>query len=177
MFAGLSLSGGGRGFSPVAMNVAPGYFHRKTEEKWDQEKSLAVIFPAYLSHLPSNLKLNLSNYPWFVFSQCVSRVVYHLHGHTIRFTVWTSGKQNSVLVDVVPESRLPFVQISFIYRKTAAKTLKWYQGLIWRKETRPEKQKTLFRHSFAPGNFPLKFFEQSSGVPFTGSFQLYFCKR
>ena len=53
-----------------------------------------------------------------------------LHGHTIRFTVWASGKQNSVLVDVVPESRLPFVQISFIYRKTAAKTLKWYQGLI-----------------------------------------------
>ena len=63
MFAGLSLSGGGRGFSPVAMNVAPGYFHGKTEEKWDQKKSLAVIFPAYLSHLPSNLKLNLSNIP------------------------------------------------------------------------------------------------------------------
>ena len=33
MFAGLSLKGGGRGFSPVAMNVAPGYFRRKIEEK------------------------------------------------------------------------------------------------------------------------------------------------
>ena len=33
MFAGLSLRGGGVGFSPVAMNVAPGYFHRKIEEK------------------------------------------------------------------------------------------------------------------------------------------------
>ena len=32
-FAGLSLTGGGREFSLVAMNVAPGYFHRKIEEK------------------------------------------------------------------------------------------------------------------------------------------------
>ena len=88
----------------------------------------------------------------------MSRVVYRLHGHTIRFTVWTNGKQNSVLVDVVPESRLPFVQISFIYRKTAAKTLKWYQGWLWRKETRPEKQKTLFRHSIAPGNVSTEIF-------------------
>ena len=32
-FAGLSLRGGGRGFSPTAKNVAPGYFHRKIEEK------------------------------------------------------------------------------------------------------------------------------------------------
>ena len=69
-----------------------------------------------------------------------------------------------MLVDVVPESRLPFVQISLIYQKTAAKTLKWYQGWLWRKETRPEKQKNLFRHSVAPGNFPLKFLEKLSGV-------------
>ena len=57
------------------------------------------------------------------------------------------------------------VQISFIYRETAAKTLNWYRRRwLWRKETRPEKQKNLFRHSVAPGNFPLKFLEQSSGV-------------
>ena len=31
--AGLSLRGGGRGFPPVTKNVAPGYFHRKIEEK------------------------------------------------------------------------------------------------------------------------------------------------
>ena len=30
---GLSLRGGDRGFPPATMNVAPGYFHRKTEEK------------------------------------------------------------------------------------------------------------------------------------------------
>ena len=30
---GLSLRGGGQGFPPVTKNVAPGYFHRKIEEK------------------------------------------------------------------------------------------------------------------------------------------------
>ena len=30
---GLSLRGGGRGFPPATKNVAPGYFHRKKEEK------------------------------------------------------------------------------------------------------------------------------------------------
>ena len=85
-----------------------------------------------------------------------------------------------MLVDVVPESRLPFVQISFIYWKTAAKTLNWYQGWLWRKEARREKQKNLFTHSgrFAdPAKFPLKRPEKLSGVLFTGSFQLYFCKQ
>ena len=56
------------------------------------------------------------------------------------------------------------VQISFIYRETAARTLNWYQRRLSRKETRPKKQKNLFRHSVAPGNFPLKFLEHSSGV-------------
>ena len=74
-------------------------------------------------------------------------------------------------------SRFPLVQISFIYRKTATKTLNYYQRRLWRKETRPEKQENLFGHSLAPGNFPLKFLEQSSGVPFTGSIQLYCCKQ
>ena len=48
-------------------------------------------------------------------------IVYHLHGQTARFTVWVNGRQNSGLVNFVPESRLPFVQISFIFRKTAAR--------------------------------------------------------
>ena len=33
----------------------PGYFHRETEEKYNQKKSLAVWFPTYLI-LPGNLK-------------------------------------------------------------------------------------------------------------------------
>ena len=32
-FAGLSLRGRGRGFSQATTNLAPGYFHRKIEEK------------------------------------------------------------------------------------------------------------------------------------------------
>ena len=43
-----------------------------------------------------------------------SKVVYHLHGQTGRFTVWINGTQSSGLVNLVPESRLPFVQISSI---------------------------------------------------------------
>ena len=90
-----------------------------------------------------------------------------------------NGKQNSVVVNFVPESRRVFhliVPISFIYRKAAAKALNWYQRRLWRKETWSEKQKNLFRHSVAPGHFPLKFLEKLSGVLLTGSFQPYFCK-
>ena len=54
--AGLSLRAGGRGFSPATKRVAPGYFYWKTEEKYNQKKSLAVWFPAYLLCLPGNLK-------------------------------------------------------------------------------------------------------------------------
>ena len=32
-FEGLSLRGGGRGFSQATTNLASGYFHRKIEEK------------------------------------------------------------------------------------------------------------------------------------------------
>ena len=48
-------------------------------------------------------------------------VVYNLHGETGRLTVWANVKQNSGLINFPPESRLPFVQISSIYRITAAK--------------------------------------------------------
>ena len=47
-FAGLSLRGGGRGFSQATTNLAPGYFHRKIEEKQDQKKSLAGLIPRLL---------------------------------------------------------------------------------------------------------------------------------
>ena len=36
----------GLGISPAIMNKAPGNFHWKIEEKWNQKKSLAVWFPA-----------------------------------------------------------------------------------------------------------------------------------
>ena len=50
-------------------------------------------------------------------------VFYHLHGQTIQFMVWVNGSQSqsSGVVNFVPESPLPFVQISSIYPKTAAK--------------------------------------------------------
>ena len=56
MLAGLSLRGRDRGFPPVTINVAPSYFHRKSGEKYNQKKFLAVLFPTYLLYLPSNLK-------------------------------------------------------------------------------------------------------------------------
>ena len=40
--AGLSVRAGGRGFSPATKRVAPGYFHRKIQQKEKQKKSLAV---------------------------------------------------------------------------------------------------------------------------------------
>ena len=50
------------------------------------------------------------------------RVMKLLHtGQTGWFTVWANGEQNSGKVNFVANSSLPFVQISFIYRKTAAK--------------------------------------------------------
>ena len=63
-------------------------------------------------------------------------IVCHLHVQTCRFTGWANGKQNSGLVNLVPESRLPFVQISSLYRKTAAKAWNWYQRWLWRNGTR-----------------------------------------
>ena len=56
---------------------------------------------------------------------------------------------NSSVVNFVPESRLPFVQISFIYRKTAAEAWNWCQrwlGLKYfiRKKKKTNKQDNLF---------------------------------
>ena len=54
--AELSLRDGGRGFPLATMNVAPSYFLSKIEEKWNQKKSLAVLFPTDLLNLSGNLK-------------------------------------------------------------------------------------------------------------------------
>ena len=48
------------------MNVAPSYFHWKINEKWNQKKSLAVWFPAYLLYVPGNF--NLSDNPAWITS-------------------------------------------------------------------------------------------------------------
>ena len=55
---------------------------------------------------------------------------------TGRSKVWVNGTQNSGLVNFVPESRLPFVQISPIYQKTTAKVWTRYQRWLWRNGTR-----------------------------------------
>ena len=85
--------------------------------------------------------------PWFIFQYLFFElltqidynnitVVYYLHGQTRRSTVWANGTQNSGLVNFVPESRLQFVQISSIYRKTTAKAWTRYQRWLWRNGTR-----------------------------------------
>ena len=45
-----------RGFSLATERVAPGYFYWKIEEKWNQKKSLAIWFSAYLLYLHGSLK-------------------------------------------------------------------------------------------------------------------------
>ena len=44
--------------------------------------------------------------------------------------------QNSGLVNFAPESCLPLVRISSIYRKTIAKAWNWYQRWLWRNGNR-----------------------------------------
>ena len=50
-FPGLFLRGRGQGFPQLLS-----YNCRKTEEKYNQKKSLAIWFPAHLLYLPDNLK-------------------------------------------------------------------------------------------------------------------------
>ena len=46
--------------------------------------------------------------------------------------MWVSGSQSWGLINFIPQSPLPFVQISSIYWKTAAKAWNWYQRWLWR---------------------------------------------
>ena len=45
---GLSLRGGGQGFSPVTKNVAPGYFYRKVENKIKPKQIPNCLIPCVL---------------------------------------------------------------------------------------------------------------------------------
>ena len=58
----------------------------------------------------------------------------HLHGQTGGYTVGQMVRKIRT-GKFRPESRLPFVQISSIYRKTAAKAWNWYQRWLWRNGT------------------------------------------
>ena len=60
----------------------------------------------------------------------------HLHYQVGRCLVWVNGTQNSGLGSFARGSRLPFVQISSIYRKTTAKAWNCYQRWLWRNGTR-----------------------------------------
>ena len=68
---------------------------------------------------------------------------------TSRFTVRADSKQNSGLVNFVPEQRLPFVKISFIYRKRPRRRETGIKGSFEEMEQefpfetfRPEKNRT-----------------------------------
>ena len=77
-----------------------------------------------------------------------------------RFTVKADGKQNSRLVNFVPEQRLPFAKISFIYRKR-----------LGRRETGIKDSFEEVEHEFPFGTFrPQK---KKTGLPY----QMFRCSR
>ena len=87
--------------------------------------------------------------PWLIWRQQVILVVYrHLRGQTSLVTLWTNGKQNSKLVNFVPESRLPFALARYIYQKKRPQ--KSETGI---KDGFDEKRKTNFRPG-KQGTFP-----------------------
>ena len=81
--------------------------------------------------LQGNLVAQLSKQPEF-------QVVYHLRGLTGWSTVSANGSKKLGLVNFAPESRLPFVYISSIYRETT----KWVQTI------KPLFRETAFASSF-----------------------------
>ena len=62
-----------------------------------------------------------------------NKIVFYSRGQTGRFTVWSNGKQNLVLKNFTTESRLPFEQISFMYRKLPRKRDKTKQSFTLNK--------------------------------------------
>ena len=128
-----------------------------------------------------------SNEPMNPCSEWIHRfiwVVYHLHGQTGGFMVWVNGSQSSGLVNFVPESPLPFVQISSNYRKKSREGLKLVSKMAlkeWNTNFRLEysiwKNRTNFcRCSVAPGNFPLGRPKKLCSIYFPTGFPENFCK-
>ena len=60
-------------------------------------------------------------------------VVHHLQGQTGWFTVWVNGKQNSGLVNFVPESHFTVCTNQFHLWKNSRESLK-YQRWLWKME-------------------------------------------
>ena len=92
-----------------------------------------------------------------------------------RFTVLANSEQNSRLANFLPESCLPLVQISSIFRKNGRENLKlvskmalkkWNTNSVQRGTFRPDKQDYLFKRSVAPANFPMKRPKKSFSIYF-----------
>ena len=98
------------------------------------------------------------------------------HGFLLsRFTVLGNSEQNSRLANFLPESCLPLVQISSIFRKNDRENLKlvlkmalkkWNTNSVQRGTFRPDKQDYLFKCSVAPANFPMKRPKKSFSIYF-----------
>ena len=95
-----------------------------------------------------------------------------------RFTVLANSEQNSRLANFLPESCLPLVQISSIFRKNGRENLelvskmalkKWNTNSVQCGTFRPDKQDYLFKCSVAHGNFSMKRPKKSFSICF-------FCK-
>ena len=100
---------------------------------------------------------------------------------TSRFTVRADGKQNSGLVNFIPEQRLPFTKISFIYRKRPRRRETGIKDSFEEMEHefpfgifRAEKQDYLIICSVVPGNFPLARPKKSCSIYFQTGFSGYF---
>ena len=63
--SGLSLRDRGWGFALATKNAAPGYFHSKMEEKWNQKKSLVGLIPRLLVVFTWQLEILVTVLPLF----------------------------------------------------------------------------------------------------------------
>ena len=86
-------------------------------------------------------------------------IINYLQQQTGQFTVWTNDKQNSGLINFIPESRLQFVQIQTIYRKYLYCKKGCFEEIEWNTNFRLEnsavqKNLTIFSNApFLPGIF------------------------
>lgn len=129
---------------------------RSQAKKKVEDSSFSSHFPWFLAESPFlwilQQGLNVFNLGSLqLFSDVVENrhvlVVYHLHWQTGRCTVWANhGKQNFGLVNFVPESHLPFVQIG-IHRQTAVKALKLESKIVLKKHS----TKFLYSRKFSAG--------------------------
>ena len=60
---GLSLRGGGRGFSPATKNVPPGYFYRKVEKKIEPKQIPNCLIPCLLVVFTRQIEILVTTLP------------------------------------------------------------------------------------------------------------------